>query len=263
MRSATLLVAILLAAGCGSSETKDNRLQNPPPEADPRDQLQGTLDNVPWPKDGKGLSPGVYLEETRTKTGAAVSSGSSVTRVTVVADAGESMKVEVFLGNRSLGYVLGLSVKKADGTILDACAAKKGEKAKPIKVAPPVEKAVPTVSDESVDTPVGTYACTKSVVSSMIGDHTIWVGKDADARGILIKESDDNAGTRTLKKLEIVKDNCVHALYDDGSEGLYKRDPSIPFYGVSGTALIGEVREGTTVERAWGSGAQPSIDWGK
>jgi hypothetical protein len=263
MKTATLLVALLVAAGCGSSETKDNRPQNPPPEADPRDQLQGTLDNVPWPKDGKGLAAGVFLEETRTRTGAAVSSGSSVTRVTVVADTGESMKVEVFLGTRSLGYVLGLTVKKADGTILDACAARKGEKGKTIKVAPLAEKPVPTVSDESVDTPVGTYACTKSVVSSMIGDHTTWVGKDADARGILIKEADDNAGTRTLKKLEVAKEQCVHAVYDDGSEGLYKRDPSIPFYGVSGTALIGEVREGTTVERAWGTGAQPWIDWGK
>lgn len=269
------LVALALASsGCSSDQPKKDDDKKPatttqatPGDVDMRDYLQGVL-LVAWPKDGAGLKAGSWLEIKNTTGGK-----SSVSRVAVVGEAGPLVKVE----ERSegfQGYIEGLTVQKEDGKVVGAVAAKKGEKGKDIKVgpAPLVAAKTSTTSDDSVTVAAGTYAASKTVTPGQLSDATVWVGKDGDAKGILLKEASDETTLRELKSL-VAEDlsvggkpiKALHATYSDGSETWFVRGVVVPFQGQGGDEAlwVKQTRGGTTTELSWGDDAKPEIDWTK
>jgi len=270
MRRALLATLLVTVLGCSSSDTKPtgetDHAKPLDPQADPRDFLRAEP-IAPWPKDGAGLKAGVWVERR------IASDGKTVTRRTaVVGEAGPLLKVEKSLSDNSyLGFIEGLTVQRADGKVLEAIAAKKGEKAKPIKVDPASSETPPLAppsGDEKITVAAGTFETTKTVTGELTTT-TTWIGKDGDARGLVVKWSDDLAGDRELKTLAVEDATvagrplkAVHATYSDGSEEWWVRDLEVPFYAKLDMTLVKQVRAGTTMELAWGEDAKPEIDWG-
>jgi hypothetical protein len=273
------LALAFLAAGCSSDDKKpdDSKPTNgtAKPEktdVDMREYLQGTL-VVPWPKDGAGLKAGQWVEIKNTSAGK-----SSTLRVAIVGDEGARLRVEesgtATGGGESafLGFIEGLTVEKATGKVVEAVAARKGEKGKPIKIGPDAAApaTAPTATDESVTVAAGTFSATKTVVAGQLSETATWVGKDADAKGIPLKESSDDTILRELKALAI-EDLAVggrtlkatRATYSDGSETWFVRGVVVPFYGTGDTTWVKQSRGGTTTELGWGEDAKPEIDWAK
>lgn len=283
MRTARLAATLLALAlfGCSSEAKKPENgatggTSGPlAPEPDKRDFLEAVL-LAPWPKDGVGLKPGFWVEERTTAGG-----NTTTKRIAIVAEAGDLVKLEQSASdNALLGYTEGLTVQKATGKIVEAVAAKKGDKAKPIKIrategstavtgpATAEPPKTPATSDESVTVPAGTFAATKLVVSGALSDTTTWIAKEGDAKGLVVKWADDVAGSRELKSVALedailagksVK--AVHAIYSDASEEWWVRDLTVPFYGQPRLSWLKRIRAGATTELAWGEDAKPEIDW--
>ncbi len=270
MRRALVAAVLVLVCGCSTDSKKpetggggggDAKLA---PDPDKRDFLQASL--ASWPAGGAGLKVGFWVEETNTTAGK-----SAVRRLAVVAEAGDLLKIEKSATDDSYqGYIEGLTVQRADGKITDAVAAKKGEKPRGIKIGavPPETPAPPPGTDEAVSVPAGTFATTKTVVSSMVSEETTWTGKDGDVQGLVVKWSDDNGLSRELKSigteyLTLGKNavKALHAIYSDGSEEWWVRGLEVPFHGSSGMTRVKKMRGGTTTELVWGNDAKPEIDW--
>ncbi len=275
--NAALVLALAGTIGCSSDPKPDDPKPNgtKPKEqsdVDMRDYLQSTL-IVAWPKESAGLKPGQWLEIKNTTGGK-----TATMRIAIVADAGTHWKVEESASTVGggegafLGFIEGLTVDKATGKVTEAIAARKGEKGKAIKLGPePAAQATtPTTSDESVTVAAGTFSATKTVVAGQLSETVTWVGKDADAKGIPLKESSDDTVLRELKALA-VEDftaggkaiKAVHATYSDGSETWFVRGVAVPFYGTGDATWVKQSRGGTTTELNWGDDAKAEIDWAK
>jgi hypothetical protein len=268
LRAGALVAALAVVAGCTSEPKKDDpgkpRTQAPG-DVDMRDYLQGVL-LVAWPKDGAGLKVGDWLEVKNVSGGK-----TTVNRIAVVAAAGDLFKIEE-QSDGFLGFIEGLTVQKADGKVVEAIAAKKGEKGKPIKLGA-ASIAAPssgTTTEETVTVAAGNFASRKTVIAGQLSETSVWVGKDGDARGIVVKEASDDVTLRELKALALddyvisgrsMKIKALHATYSDGSESWFVRDAQVPFYGSGDATWVKQSRGGTTTELSWGDGAKPDIDW--
>jgi hypothetical protein len=277
-----LALALAFATGCSSDDdakkpetsATDSSTSTTPGNIDLRDYLPSTL-LVAWPKEGAGLKRGQWLETKNTSIGKDGKPSSSTTRVAIVGEEGPHFLVEESGSSDEIfhGFIEGLTVEKATGKVVAAIAAKKGEKGKSIKLGPepaPATSANVTTADETVTVPAGTFAATKTTTAGMLSETCVWVGKDADARGIPVKETSDETVLRELKSLA-VEDFAVggktlkatHATYSDGSESWFVRNVSVPFHGTGTTTWVKQSRGGTTTELAWGDDAKPEIDWTK
>ena len=274
------LVLALLAAGCSSDDKKPDdsksTMGDTKPEktdVDMREYLQSTLLVSPWPKESAGLKRGQWLEIKNASAGK-----TSTMRIAIVGEEGPNFLVEesatVTGGGEGafLGFIEGLTIEKATGKVVAAVAAKKGEKGKSIKLGPEpvVQATTPTTADESVTVAAGTFAATKTVIAGQLSETATWVGKDGDAKGVVLKEASDDAVLRELKVLAN-EDATIggkplkvtHATYSDGSETWFVRGVAVPFYGTGDTTWVKQSRAGTTTELAWGEDAKPEIDWAK
>lgn len=278
-RFAALVLVLAVATGCSSDETKpdsngsNTTVTKPPESTDLRDSTLGVLLITPWPKDGAGVQTGQWRETRFTSSGV-----TTVNRVAVVGEAGPLLKIEetsTSTGQSSTlfnGFVAGLTVEKATGKVVEAIAAKKGEKGKEIKVAPTTaatEGPASTSTDESVTVAAGTYPATKTVTAGQLSETVVWVGKDGDVQGISLRESSDDTVLRELKSI-VSEDLTVsgkpvktfHATYSDGSEAWFVRGPGVPF-ATTDLVAVKQSRAGTTIELSWGDDAKPEIDWAK
>lgn len=226
---------------------------------DMRDYMQVMTPYPGWPKDASVLKPGLWVEMNMAGTGF-----KSKTRVSVVGEAGDSIKLEV--GPDTNGYIQGLTVNKADGKVTAAVAAKKGEKPKAIKIAEMPKQGPapePTVTDEDVTVAAGTFKSKKSVVKVGGKDYTSWVGVDGDVKDVLLKSGEPAYELKAAPTMEDVKGmKAKHLVYSNGSEMWMVADYA-PFYGAPTGTNVKSVNAGTTMEVSWGKDAKPELDWGK
>jgi hypothetical protein len=220
------------------------RVTNPNPKGvsigDPL-LASGITENTPypsWPKDGAGLKKGWFFEKT-------LRSGGTQTKIrwAVVDQAGDVYKVEtnsMLYGSQygPLTITLSLAAMGADdfsksieinkdGTVRNAYFGKAGSKILPIKVnaardGPEDDAPKPVESDEPVTVAAGTFKAHKTVKQWSVrergqsGSTTWWMGKEGDAKDVLLKVDSGSAESRfELAKAptEIVDWQCGASTY--------------------------------------------------
>lgn len=151
-------------------------------------------------------------------------------RYAVVGDAGDAWQVEA--RNQALeamtasfqnlkGMLLGLTVKKSDGTVTKAVIGKPGEAGKPAKFAAAAPAEPPQSAPERVS--IGALGTLEAMKTTHAGGLVTWTGTTGDYKGLLLKSQGPNAdyeltGPPTQGSADVggVSVNFVAVAYSNG-----------------------------------------------
>jgi hypothetical protein len=124
------------------------------------------------------------------------------------------------------GLLLGLTVRKSDGTVTKAVLGKAGEPGKPVKIGAGAQggEAPPEpVAERVAIGALGTHEAMKTTAKTATGEVTTWVGTAGDYKGLLLKSQGPNADyeltgapTREAKDVGGVSVPTLSVTYSNG-----------------------------------------------
>jgi hypothetical protein len=210
-RIAVLMVLAGLSVGCSMFGKKDESAQG-----GGGDQANGKSGGDQGGKAGGGMDPFQFVKAPgRIDIGPDVKVGQMVQRTSnfgtpsvesyaVVGEDGDAWRIEAQSATIAAmeasfpelkGAIMGLTVKKSDGTVTKAVAGKPGEAGKPIEIMAaqaPAPATQPAGTPENVKIGIGAFDAKKYVQSGV----TSWVGTAGDTNGVLIKMDGGTTETR-------------------------------------------------------------------
>lgn len=176
------------------------------------------------------------------------------------------------------GLLLGMTVRKSDGTVTKAVLGKAGDAGKPVKIGAGAQghEAPPEPAPDRVSIgALGTHEALKTTSKTATGEATTWVGTAGDYRGVLLKSQGPNADyeltaapTREAKDVGGVSVPTLAVTYSNGMKMWFTTHEVVACVtGVPGpdgrrmalfrTEMSGSVTEVTAIR----TDAAPQLKW--